>query len=245
MTREDQLKWCCIITARSLHSGLSMKPFVRLACCASMAFLCVGFLSSVAGAQEQAITPPRVKVAPLRLKLHAALPFTQLSLINTASGLASGSAVTLAGGSVEAELHRLWAVEVGGASVVAIEADFPTNVDAFARAGVVPIVYDSRDRQGLGWTIQLDALAGYRWLKRDQSPDGHPGTETSHAVRGNLGLDFTRQYSGIGFVARVLSGVTVPVAQTRTGYWKSHSYINASEDLKWTLDIGIDLGIAL
>lgn len=210
-----------------------------------MAFLGTGFLGSVASAQEQAFTPSRAKVAPLRLKLHAALPFTQLSLINPGSGTGSSSAFTLAGGSVEAELHRLWAVEVGGASVVAIAADFPTNADAFARAGLVPVVYDARNLQGLGWSVQLNALAGYRWLKRDQSPDGHPGTESSHALRGNLGLEFTRQYSGIGLVARVLSGVTVPVAQTRTGYWQSHSYINASEDLRWTLDLGIDLGIAL
>jgi hypothetical protein len=222
-----------------------MNLSIRLALCTLLPSLWVGLLDSVASAQEQAFDPPRAKVTPLRVKLHVVLPLAQLNLVNPGGGIGSSSAVTFAGASLEAEFLRLWALEMGAAGVVGIGADFPTNSDAFVRGGLVPVVYDARNQEGLGWTIQFDALAGYRWLKRNQSPDGHPGTETTHAIRGNLGLDFTREYSGIAFVARVLSGVTLPLAQTRTGYWESHSYINAGEDLKWALDLGIDIGVAL
>jgi len=212
---------------------------------ALLPILCVGVFESRADAQELGPASPRAYDAPFRLKLHAVVPFAQFTLANPGHASGRSIGVTLAGASVEAEFNRLWAVEVGGNFVTWIDADFPRNFDVFARGGLVPVVYDGRNSNGLGWTIQFDALAGYRWLKRHQSPDGHPGTESTHAVRGNLGFDFTRQFSRVGFVARVLSGVTLPLAQTRTGNWASHSYISPNEDLKWALDLGVDVGIAL
>lgn len=218
-----------------------MNPCIRHPLGALLPFLFAGLVDSVAVAQESAVAPAHASNRAFRAKLHAALPFGQINLIDLGSGSGRISSVAFAGGSFEAELRRLWAVEVGGAYSLSIGGNFPTDYDVFARAGLVPIVYDARDRDGLGWTIQLDALAGYRWLKRHQSADGYLGTETTHGIRGNLGLDFSRQFPGFALGARLLSGVTLPLAQTRTGYW----YMYKDVDLKWALDLGIDIGIAL
>lgn len=177
-----------------------------------------------------------------RGKIWTTLPVTELVWVNPGvSG--GGGAVALGGLSLELELQRFWAVEIGAASVLtSIQG---TGRDAFLRAGVVPVLYDGTRSDGRGWTIQFDALAGYRFLDRFDAPDGHPGTERTHGVAGNLGLEFNRQFENLGIGARVLSGVTVPFTQTRTEYWESHSYIEGSQDLRWALDLGVDFGITL
>lgn len=222
-----------------------MGVLLRLARRALLPILCVGLFESRAVAQEQGSEAPRAYVAPFRLKLHAALPLSQVTAVNSDNIGGGSRGVTLAGGSVEAEFYRSWAVELGGNCMAWLDDGFTVNYDAFARGGFVPVVFDGRNLDGLGWTIQFDALAGYRWLNRTKSPDAHSGSETTHAVRGNLGLDFTRQGSRVAFVVRVLSGLTLPVVQTHDGNWASHSYIDTTDDFRWATDIGIDIGVAL
>ena len=36
-----------------------------------------------------------------------------------------------------------------------------------------------------------------------------------------------------------------PVTQTRTGYWASYNYFNPSDDLRYAIDLGFTIGLAL
>ena len=191
--------------------------------------------------------PSRTNATPYRVKLRAALPLTQFRLVNPGDANGSSVGASLLGASIEAELHQLWAIEMGGAAVGESAPSFPVGADVFVRAGLVPVVYDGRNSDERGWIIQFDALAGYRWLRRERlGGDADSGTEQTHAIRGNLGFDFTRQFSSMAFGVRFLSGLTLPLAQSRTGDWKMHSTnLTPSDDLTWALDLGIDLGIAL
>ena len=149
--------------------------------------------------------------------------------------------VTLGGGSIQLALKERWAFETGAAAVfTGIEGLSP---EIFARAGITPLLHDGRKADGRGWTTQVVALAGYWYLKRMDAPDGHHGTETTHAVRANAGFDFTGHASPVDFSVRLLSGIAVPFWQTRTGDWEKHLYIDTDSDLHWALDVGVDLGI--
>lgn len=195
------------------------------------------------------------------LKLHLTPPLGQWVFVNAfgapksnGEGRAGGAlpfardsarpaAVTIVGGSATVELDQFWAFEAGGNWLfTSIEG---TGYDLFARAGIAPVILDSRKLDGRGWTAQFDALLGYRALKRYDAPDGHPGTELTHGVRGDVGVEFIRHFGSTGFGARLLTGLTLPLAQTRTGYWERHSYFDTADDLRVALDVGLDLVLKL
>jgi hypothetical protein len=104
---------------------------------------------------------------------------------------------------------------------------------------------DHRNVSGRGWTTQALLLGGWSYFKRSANPDGHYGTESTLAVRADVGFDFTRHASLADFSIRLSSGFGLPVSQTRTGDWKSHLYTSSDDDLKYAFDIGVDFGIAV
>ena len=61
--------------------------------------------------------PSRTNATPYRVKLRAALPLTQFRLVNPGNANGSSVGASLLGASIEAELHELWAIEMGGAAV--------------------------------------------------------------------------------------------------------------------------------
>lgn len=156
---------------------------------------------------------------PLIFKLHLTPPLGQWVIRNvfgspesngerSTSRAAQLTAVSIVGGSGSVELDEFWAFEAGGNWLyTAIEAQ---GYDVFARAGVAPVILDTRRTNGRGWTGQFDALLGYRALKRYDAPDAHHGTELTHGIRGDVGVDFVRHFGSIGFGMRLLTGVTVP-----------------------------------
>lgn len=191
-------------------------------------------LSSITHAQR-ASGPP----AQTHTKFRLTPPFGQIFSVNPGREKPGGGGLTFGGVSIEVELYEMWSVEVGAALVVtSIEG---VSRDLFARGGVVPVVYDGRNRDGHGWTVQLDALVGYRQLERREAPDAHFGTELTHGLRGNVGVDFTRHFLSSGVGVRLLSGVTLPIHQQRTGSWETHDYIEPHRDLAFALDLGIDV----
>lgn len=146
--------------------------------------------------------------------------------------------IPLIGLSVLAEVERLWAVEAGAVGLITSIKGL--GYDVFLRAAFVPIVRDWRDARGSGWVLQANMLAGFRRLFRYDAPDGHPGTELTHGVRVNGGYELTRNW----FTVRFLTGLTVPVAQTRTQFWAEYNYFSPSDDLGLLFDVGLDFGIA-
>jgi len=219
----------------------------RRGCRALAHFLLVCLIGSDALAQESDFAKRRTNVVPYRVKLRTTLPFTQIRVANPGSTNGSNVGASLLGASVEAEYRQLWAIEMGGAAVVEAAPSFPVGADVFVRGGLVPVVYDASNSDGRGWIVQFDALAGYRWLRRERSGgDADSGTEQTHAIRWNLGFDFTRQFSIMALDVRFLSGLTLPLAHRRTGDWQMHSpTLTPSDDLKWALDFGVELGITL
>lgn len=192
-------------------------------------------------ADEQSCSAPCNR-STTRGKIWVALPLTELTWVNPGASR-SGGALMVGGLSLEFEVQRFWAVELGAASILtSIEG---TGSEAFVRAGVVPTLRDWTARDGRGWRLQLDALAGYRFLNRFDAPDGCQGTEHTHGVLGNLGVEFNHQGEHTVFGVRLLSGLTVPIAQTRTECWESYLYFEPSQDLRWALDLGVNVGITL
>jgi hypothetical protein len=192
-------------------------------------------LSAPAGAET--------RTKPLSAKVRVMPPFSQWLFVNP-YGDGQVRAVGILGGSIGVEYMELWAVEMGGAIL------FPSAVavvtDAFFRGGIAPTLWDGRGGDGRGWTVQLDALAGYRYLARSESHDAHEGAEFTHGLRANLGLDMTARGDSSGLLLRVLSGVTLPLGQRHTGAWRDYShYFYPEDDLRSAFDIGVDIGSAL
>lgn len=179
----------------------------------------------------------------LSVRLRAMLPLTGFKTHN-AGRTGSQIGVGVAGVSFGAELWHLLAVEAGaGAWFTSI---YRLDHGLFARVGVAPRIADWRGPDGQGWTLQCDALVGYSQLSRFLSPDGHDGTEETEGATGNVGFEWARFFSPRGaLVFRLLTGVMVPVTQTRTGYWASHNYISPDEDLRYLIDLTFTIGIAL
>lgn len=102
--------------------------------------------------------------------------------------------------------------------------------------------------------MQLDALAGYRLVYRAETRDGHDGSETTHGLRANAGLEVARRpergadeniASSPGVTLRLLSGVTLPIVQRRADNWADREYyFTADDDLRWALDFAFDVGLA-
>ncbi len=207
---------------------------IRLACAVLMTLIALP-----AQAQEAIAAPPD---PALSVRLRAMLPVTSFMNIN-AGGTGSQIGVGVAGLSFGAELWHLWAVEAGaGAWFTSI---YGLDTDLFVRSGVAPRIADWRGPDGHGWTLQCDALAGFRQQSRFLSPDGHDGTEETEGVTGNVGFEWARFSSSRGaLVLRLLTGVTVPVTQTRTGYWASHNYIDPAADLRYLVDLTFTVGVA-
>lgn len=151
--------------------------------------------------------------------------------------------ITVLGVSAQFTLQEFWAIEVGGARL--FEGPGGLAPSAFARVGVTPMLGDHRNVSGRGWTTQALVLAGFCYFKRSANPDGHYGTESTLAVRADVGLDFTRHATLADFSIRLSSGFGLPVSQTRTGDWKSHLYTSSDDDLKYVFDVGVDFGIAV
>ena len=195
-----------------------------------------------AQAQEEDIAAPPKSDPALSVRLRAMLPLTGLMNIN-AGGKGSQFGIVVAGISLGAELWHLGSVEAGaGAWFRSIDG---LDTDRFVRVGVAPMIVDWRDPDGQGWTLQCDALAGYRHLRRVSSPDGHDGTEETNGVTGNVGFEWARFFSSRGaLVLRLLTGVTVPRTQTRTGYWASHTYVSTPDDLRYLVDLSFNIGVA-
>jgi len=170
-------------------------------------------------------------------------PFGAPASNHEGSSVSAEGAVAIVGASLSVELRELWAFEVGGKWLLTSVQG--TGHDLFARAGVAPMIQDSRRADGRGWTTQFDALLGYRALKRYDAPDGHAGTELTHGVRADVGLELIHHWRDAGFGVRFLTGLTLPIAQTRTGEWERHSYFDTSQDLQTALDIGLDLTLSL
>ena len=179
---------------------------------------------------------------PVEFKLHFVAPFAQWLFVTTDGGTDVGG-VSVVGLSLSREFDERWAVEIGAASVLTSIQGLGS--DAYLRFGWVPVIGDGRGADGHGWTLQLQALAGYRHLDRFDSPDGHDGSEVAHGVQALVGLDFTHHRGGHGFTARILTGLTVPFARSHTGYWASYSYFDPSDDLRRAFDLGLDLGVTL
>ncbi|MGC4087773.1 MAG: hypothetical protein QM756_07725 [Polyangiaceae bacterium] len=200
--------------------------------CAGLIFLSSLGLARSAVAQELRTDVAQGRVPPPVFKLWVMPP---LSHINFMAGVMVG------GASAQLVLKEFWTVEAGAAAMfTGIQGLSP---DIFVRAGVVPLTSDARDASGRGMTTQLVALVGSWYIKRFTNPDGHYGTETTHAVRANLGLDFTRHASPLDFSLRLISGVAVPVWQQRTGDWASHLYTDPDSDLKYAIEMGFDFGV--
>ena len=178
---------------------------------------------------------------PLSAKVRVTLPFAQFTTVNPDSGQQSSGVISLLGLSLAGEYREFWTVEVGAVLNLAFDGN---EFDYFVRGGLVPVIADWRGADRRGWSVQLDVLAGYRYLHRAEAPDGETGAEVTHGVRANLGFDFVRTFAGSAFTARILYGVTLPISQERTGSWKPGGLIMPTENLRWATDLGIDLGFA-
>jgi len=192
-------------------------------------------LSAPAGAED--------RTKPLSAKVRVMPPFSQWLLVNP-YGEGRDRAVGILGGSVGLEYVNFWVVEVGGGVL------FPSAVglatEAFICGGIAPMLWDGRGGDGRGWTVQLEALAGYRYLARSESHDAHEGGESTHGLRANRGLDVTAHGDSSGLLLRVLSGITLPLGQRHTGVWRDYShYFYPEDDLRSAFDVGFDIGIAL
>ncbi|MGC4088190.1 MAG: hypothetical protein QM756_09870 [Polyangiaceae bacterium] len=133
-----------------------------------------------AGAQDLAKAKVR-RVAPPVVRLWASFPVSHLTI---------PVGVMVSGVSAQLTLREFWTVEAGAAAVLT----GPTGPapDYFVRAGVTPVIGDERDATGRGWTAQLVMMAGEWYVERFTNPDGHFGSEETHALRGNAAVDFTK-----------------------------------------------------
>jgi len=168
-------------------------------------------------------------------------PFSQWLFANP-YGDGDDLVVGIIGGSFGFEYTELWAFEVGG---VLVGSPVAQTTEGFVRGGIAPMLWDDRERNGRGWTVQMDLLAGYRYLVWSKSRDGHEGEQSTHGARANIGLDMTAHGESFDLLLRVLSGITVPLSQRRTGAWRDYSYnFHPEDDLRTAFDIGFDIGIA-
>jgi hypothetical protein len=205
-------------------------------------------LLSAAAGRAQAQSTVGTEATPAQgdrgvsILMRVALPATRWLFRNPGSGFAVGE-VEVLGASVAVELERFWMLEAGASLMLGSIKG--TDPDLFARLGVAPVLRDWRRADGRGWMAQLDLLAGYRHLVRSDSPDGHPGSERTNGVTGSAGIELSRFHEpNQALCFRLLSGLTIPVAQTRTGYWASYNYFDKSQDLRYGVDLGFDIGVA-
>jgi len=209
----------------------------------------------VAGLVLMAAVPASVRAAEGSdegsFQLHVELPATHWMFVNLGTQRAPdgthgamGGGVSFGGVSVALAWRRLH-LEVGASH---IHTSFDRGaLDPFVRAGLTHHVVDLRGVEGLGWTVDLQGLVGYRYLKRFGAPDGHQGEEVTEGATGAVALQAARWFSSRGaFITRLLTGVTVPLAQRRSGYWNyPNPYFDRSvDDLRYAVDVALDFGVA-
>ena len=175
------------------------------------------------------------------VRLHAVPPLCDFMFENIDNG-ASVAGFWLLGGSAELQIAGFFSVEAGGAWLMS--SIWGTEPDRFVRAGVAPILSDRRDSTGVGSVTQLGLTAGYRAFTRFASPDGHDGSEVTRGATGGVSLDFSRFSSPrVAFTYRFAATYTMPLSQTRTGYWGG-AYFEEFADLRNALDFSFQIGLA-
>ncbi|HEY3354548.1 MAG TPA: hypothetical protein VGQ83_14950 [Polyangia bacterium] len=194
------------------------------------AFVIIGLLAWVSAVQAEPVVA--------KIRLH--LPVTELTTFHWSEFRMSGngSSDTLLGlGGLSAVLEwagpvRL-ALELGGNANVTVGAG--RGFDAFLRGGWVPTLGHTQRGGSRGCAAQAAALLGMRWFNLAQFDTDRSVQVDMATVTGSVGFEVTCwQRPQASPTVRILAGVGIPVHQS-TDYYPRPS---------WSLDMGIDVGLA-
>lgn len=199
--------------------------------------------SAVGNASSPKMTPVALPRGTFTLRVRLHVPFVTVSLTPPSLDEPLGALVA---GSLSAQIVKHIFVDLSSAGYFGVSK---LPFDLHIRAGPGLDLLDRRDTTGKGWRMILTGLVGYRYLLRREELDGREGSETSHCLSFAGALEpeymFTRE---MGLNLRVLVGLSVPVSQSRDGYWATNQNVWGSSDgrvMDATLDIVISIGLTI
>jgi hypothetical protein len=187
-------------------------------------------LSPISAAAQDGSTTPQ-------LRLRLVVPFAGISN----SSQSYFYSIPIAGGSLELDWREGAVAEMGGTWIASLATRQSPAWDVYARGGWSWKLLGGRDATGRGSELRVQTLAGYRLQHLTGEGDGYVFGEWLHCLTLHGGIEYAR-YVGprLGFTARLLTGLSVPVSRQQFSDSGDHFGHAASV----IADVGLALGVA-